>query len=148
MPDPNCQCEYVDVGVGPLMKVAEMPDCPVCCSDLSTMSVLYEVSGERRRQDAKWGQQNHPDMWPEYADYYRAEYSVKADFWKQTNTERVLQANAAGTPSDRNAAWDGVLLEEVYEALAEEDAAKIRAELVQVAAVAVNWIEAIDRREV
>lgn len=26
----QCTCEYVDVGVGPLMKVAESWDCPVC----------------------------------------------------------------------------------------------------------------------
>jgi hypothetical protein len=26
----NCHCEFADVGVGPLMKVAEQPDCPVC----------------------------------------------------------------------------------------------------------------------
>lgn len=26
----NCTCEYVDVGVGPHMKVAENPECPVC----------------------------------------------------------------------------------------------------------------------
>lgn len=26
----QCNCEFVDVGVGPLMKVAENYDCPVC----------------------------------------------------------------------------------------------------------------------
>ncbi|MFI1165600.1 hypothetical protein ACH4UM_18790 [Streptomyces sp. NPDC020801] len=36
--------------------------------------------------------------------------------------------------------------EEALEALAEDDPGKLRAELVQVAAVAVAWIEAIDRR--
>jgi hypothetical protein len=42
--------------------------------------------------------------------------------------------------------WLHILREEVAEAFAESDPAKLRAELVQVAAVAVNWVEAIDRR--
>jgi hypothetical protein len=70
--------------------------------DATTMRVLDEVQDERRRQDAKWGEQNHPD----------------------------------GT----------IALEEVFEALVETDPAKLRDELLQVAAVAVAWVEAIDRR--
>ena len=41
--------------------------------------------------------------------------------------------------------WDAILLEEVFEALAEADPVRRRAELVQVAAVAAAEIEAIDR---
>jgi hypothetical protein len=37
-------------------------------------------------------------------------------------------------------------MEEVREAMAESDPAKLRVELVQVAAVSVAWIEALDRR--
>lgn len=40
--------------------------------------------------------------------------------------------------------WADILLEEVAEALAEDDPALVRAELVQVAAVVVKFIEAID----
>lgn len=43
-------------------------------------------------------------------------------------------------------AWRHILDEEVAEALAETDPERLRAELVQVAAVAVQWIEALDRR--
>lgn len=39
-----------------------------------------------------------------------------------------------------------ILEEEACEALAEEDPVKLRAELVQVAAVAAKWVRAIDRR--
>lgn len=106
--------------------------------------VLEEVSRERERQDGKWGEQNHPDLY--LGDRSYSYYQDAADYWKLKNAERVAAENAKGVPSDRNAAWDGVLLEEVFEALAESDPAKRRAELVQVAAVAVNMIEAIDRR--
>ena len=47
---------------------------------------------------------------------------------------------------DGSLAWDGILLEEVYEGLAEIDPLLRRAELVQVAAVAVGEIEAIDEQ--
>lgn len=42
--------------------------------------------------------------------------------------------------------WSLVLLEEVLEALEEDNEERLRAELVQVAAVAVRWIGAIDVR--
>ena len=42
--------------------------------------------------------------------------------------------------------WVSILLEEVFEACAEDDPARLRAELVQVAAVALQWADAIDRR--
>ena len=109
-----------------------------------TDTVLSEVASERAKQDEKWGEQNHPDLYPGSHNY--TYYAGVADYWKRKNEERVAVENAKGVPSDRNAAWDGVLLEEVFEALAESDPAKRRAELVQVAAVAVNMIEAIDRR--
>jgi hypothetical protein len=104
-------------------------------SDVARKRVIDQVWDERRRQDDKWGEQNHPDIGPRsHADPYPPE---EADDWKERNTDRA----ADGTLS-----WDGILLEEVYEALSELDPAKLRAELVQVAAVAVAWIEAIDRR--
>jgi hypothetical protein len=93
--------------------------------------VLAEIQAERERQDAKFGEQNHPDGTglPIY----------------QHSARRYRDA------ADRNAAagvlaWRDVLLEEVHEALAESDPARLRAELVQVAAVATAWIAAIDRR--
>lgn len=42
--------------------------------------------------------------------------------------------------------WADILLEEVGEALAEEDLVKLRAEVIQVAAVAFKIIDAIDAR--
>ena len=57
-----------------------------------------------------------------------------------------LDAVRALSDSDRPS-WALVLLEEVLEVLAESDTARIREELVQVAAVAVRWAGAIDVRE-
>jgi hypothetical protein len=96
------------------------------------VSVLDEVAAERKAQDAKWGEQNHDDgtggpVMKRMADEQR----VRTDFL----------ADVGGL------SWRDILLEEVYEAVAEDDEAKLRTELIQVAAVAVAWVEAINRRE-
>ncbi|MFD5315419.1 hypothetical protein [Streptomyces sp. NPDC127098] len=118
----------------------------------TTARVLAEVAATRERQEARWGEQNHPALSPcDDAAATRDAYEGRADRWKELNEERARRSVTAGrcpegTPAHTHTAWDGILLEEVYEALAEEDPTAIRAELVQVAAVAVAWIEAIDRR--
>lgn len=98
--------------------------------------VLEELAQERWRQDKKWGEQNHPDgTGPQgfhvhvagVADRYRTECQAAAQ---------------AGVVTYRH-----IFLEEVWEAMAEQDPAKLRTELVQAAAVAVAWVEAIDRRK-
>ena len=79
-----------------------------------TQDVLSEVLDERLRQDAKWGEQNHPDgtgQWPE---------SVYAD------TARMATEHAAeGGYLD----WLHILREEVAEAFAEPRPDRLRAEL-------------------
>ncbi|MGH3467454.1 MAG: hypothetical protein ACRDQF_06970 [Thermocrispum sp.] len=55
--------------------------------------------------------------------------------------EREAQAAAA-----ERLTWRHILLEEVAEALAEDDPARLRRELVQVVAVGAQWLQAIDNR--
>lgn len=100
-----------------------------------TTTVLAAVAAERTRQEQQWGQQSHPDR---SLLSHRRDASSQASFWKAENAYRAKVGHIS---------WDGILLEEVFEALAEEDPAKLRAELVQVAAVAAAWVEAIDRRQ-
>jgi hypothetical protein len=94
-------------------------------------AVLEDVRHERRGQDAKWGEQNHPD-------------GTGGDL-------AVRMSDAARRLTDAKAkvgrlTWKDILREEYLEALAETDPAKLRTELIQVAAVATAWVEAIDRR--
>lgn len=92
---------------------------------------LAGVRAERARQDELWGEQNHPD------GTSAAMFEGAANDWR-----RIVKAAAA----KGKLTWRHILLEEAYEALASDDPAELRTELVQVAAVAVAWIEAIDRR--
>jgi len=96
-----------------------------------TTTVLAEIAAERDRQDVKWGQQQHPDG------------TGNLEQGKAAESARDWCKSAFGSGYGT---WSDILAEEVAEANAERDPAKLRAELVQVAAVAVAWIEAIDRR--
>jgi hypothetical protein len=113
--------------------------------DMPWGGVLDELATEREKQDARWGEQNHPIRWPAHDEIDRQLYAAQAGAWKRINAERVRLANEAGATPDRNCSWDGIALEELYEALAEGEPAKIRAELVQAGAVIVAMIESLDR---
>lgn len=79
------------------------------------MAIVMDVIQERKRQDAKFGEQNHLDL-----------------------------------------TWNAILMEEVGEAAQEiltnqfgaigNGHGDLREELIQVTAVALAWVEAIDRR--
>ena len=92
--------------------------------------VLDEVRRERIRQDEKWGEQHHPDGTSEARQVHA-----------------ILAKNATDNAAKNGTlSWLDILQEEAFEASAETDQALLRAELIQVAAVAVAWVEDIDRR--
>ena len=103
-------------------------------------AVAREVIQERLNQVEKWGEQNHPDgtgpdgMWMAIFRHDFAHCATIAKLQVDHDANR-------GTST-----YAGILLEEVFEALAEDNPARLREELIQVAAVAVAWVEAIDRR--
>lgn len=95
------------------------------------LRIVGDLLKERLRQHHTWGVRHHPDG---------------------TGAAFAQVAEAARSECQRLAAkgeatWQHVLREEVYEAFAETDPAKLRKELVEVAAVAIAWIEDIDTRE-
>lgn len=94
-------------------------------------NILHEIGDERGRQDRKWGEQNHPN----------GTGGPGRDALARHFRDRCNNATKEGRLT-----WQHILAEEVYEAFAESDPVRLRAELIQVAAVAAAWIEAIDRR--
>jgi hypothetical protein len=94
--------------------------------------VVNEIIAERRRQDEK-----HPDT-VNFPD------GTGGQALKELSMIARLQCDEA---VDRGTCtWRHVLTEEVSEAYAESDPELLRAELVQVAAVAMRWVEALDAR--
>lgn len=108
---------------------------------LITSDVLAEVGEERVRQRHAHGEQVHlPDG-----------TGPGVEFLLEGTASQVRDHVRRGVDvwaTDGRSQWAPILLEEVFEAFAEDDPARLRAELVQVAAVAVQWIEAIDARAV
>lgn len=102
--------------------------------EVKLMELAMEVFKEVKRQDERWGEQNHEDgtgpdeTMPDHRMYDGCLYDVRTALNEGKET------------------WALILLEEVFEVLVEDDPKSIREELVQVAAVAQNWISAIDRR--
>lgn len=97
----------------------------------SSIRVIYQVEDEVENQRSQWGEQNHPDGTGTEEMKYAA---------------AIAKANCASGVRAGDLTWFDILTEEVLEAFAETDPDRIREELIQVAAVAVTWAEAIDRR--
>jgi citrate synthase len=94
--------------------------------------ILREVAAERVRQDDKWGEQNHPD-------------GTGRESWRLVAEAMKIKCESRASRGELT--FRDIFEEEIWEAYAEKDESLLRAELVQSAAVLVNWIGAIDRRK-
>lgn len=97
----------------------------------ATTAVVLDILAERERQEAKWGPQSWPfgtggDFFVKMAKYARQECDEESTMGRTT--------------------WQLILTEEFFEAMAETDPVSLREELIQVAAVAVQIVEDIDRK--
>ena len=90
--------------------------------------VLLDVHRERGAQDRKFGVQRHPN-------------GTSESYRKVADEARALTQRRA---DDGTVTWVDILHEEVLEAFAETATRPLRAELVQIAAVAVAWVEDLD----
>ena len=106
------------------------------------MEILIEVADERARQNAKWGVQDHPNGTGRSERLFRSISSSK--FGQFADKAKVVTDTHA---EQGTVTYTDIFMEEVFEAVAESDPRKLRAELIQCAAVAVQWIEKLDREE-
>jgi hypothetical protein len=93
--------------------------------------IFAAIDRERKRQDEKWGEQNH--------EMLRCE---RADVIKESLKHFRLLNDHTQTYD-----WYTIIQEEIAEAFLETDPEKQREELVQVAAVAVKIIEYLNRKK-
>lgn len=94
---------------------------------------ILQVIDERARQDQKWGEQNHPD-----APEDRASLGIAANIDARLETDEALERGRL--------TWAHIAIEELSGAIYAPTDSERRRELVQLAAVAIAWIECIDRR--
>ncbi len=101
--------------------------------------ILRGIHKEMLRQEELWGVQHHP-IFPTgelNLAYFADRAASAADYIKAENAQRAESGHIA---------WDFILLEEFYEAMAEaRDPEKMIVELTQVAAVAATMIEDLRR---
>jgi hypothetical protein len=114
-----------------------------------------EVLEERGRQDLKWGPPQNlpdgtgPDTWP-LADLAWAGHDSPVPrtmtLISAAQLAEAAKANCEAASRNGQTTYADIFIEEVAEALAESDQAKLREELIQVAAVALKWVRVIDER--
>lgn len=111
---------------------------------------LADVCAERLRQDAKWGEQNHPSV-----DRVLMEREGGCDPHRMAEEYEIPTADRARFVCDTMAkrgdcTFAHIAVEELAEAVEAavqygQDSPELRNELVQCAAVFVAWIERVDR---
>jgi hypothetical protein len=113
---------------------------------------VYAELIERQAQNAKWGEQNHPDgTGPDRRplaalDTESATAVAVPEHMTAATLADVFRRRCQTRFLFRVGTWADILLEELMEALAESDPRRLHTELVQVAAVATQWADAIQRR--
>lgn len=105
----------------------------ITCPPSYRQHLFNLINEERKRQDAKWGEQNWPDGTGVHGEF--EDMAVKG---VQLINDR-LQASGDIT-------WRHILREELVEAYAETDSDRLEEELIQCAAVIVNWLESRERQ--
>ena len=108
-----------------------------------TRRVLREVMHEREQQVGRYGHNEElldgtgPDEpWLGAVSELPA---ARVEEWFREDYER--HERAAGAPT-----WMHLIREEVAEVFREDDPARLREEIIQVAALCVSWVEKLDRR--
>ena len=111
-----------------------------------TTRVLEEVAGERARQFARYGtNEDLPDgTGPDVEWIPEIRLAAKAP---AAGIEQGLRSDYEWADATGSLTFMHLVREEVAEAFAENDPGRLREELIQVAALAVSWIEKLDARD-
>lgn len=110
--------------------------------------ILAEIAAERKRQDEKWGEQNHPIVAPTLSNP-RSTMSA-LEWYNQPLGSNDWREEIDEAISGGELCYFSIFFEELAEALEatdERSEADVRMELIQCAAVLVAMVERIDRNE-
>lgn len=106
----------------------------------ATYAVLNDVAEERARQFAKYGTNEATPHGTGPEVRWLGPYTGDS----ASAVEATLRNDYEDYEEDQPVTWVHLLREEVAEAFAEDDPVRLRAELLQVAALAVSWVEKLD----
>jgi hypothetical protein len=109
---------------------------------MNLKNILAEVQAEASRSIVKHGDQSHVPMGTG-ANVHPLDFGVRGVTLAPAVAELAKAATDERT-KEGTVTWRDILTEEVLEAYAEDDPNKLRAELIQVAAVAVKMVAALE----
>lgn len=118
--------------------------------DSSLGSVMEGLIHIRTKQDAKWGEQNHPDFFPIH-DLQTGAFLREMSVEQRQTYYQMPSSDDAKKDCDNDAkrgklSWGAILKEEVCEAFDSLTEEELEAELYDVLGVTAAWIQAIRRR--
>lgn len=113
---------------------------------IETLKVLEEVFEERKRQVARYGHNDDKADGTGPLVRWLAHTDVNLDLRTAEEIEAALRAEYDRNGGDEGADWMRLVREELAEVFAEDDPEKLQAELLQVAALCVSWVESIRKR--
>lgn len=109
--------------------------------------MLDDIAAEVGRQRELWGESSHPNgTGPDTVPLYRACHILNDDS-DAVELQKEFKHRTGYMLAHGKLTWTDILLEEVFEALSEDDEDKLKEELVQIAAVCVSWVKDINRRK-
>lgn len=118
---------------------------------MSRQEIAKEIEGECVRQDQKWGaMRDYFDVDPILMDRPGGVTAERMAEHYEIPTEYRAQQMCRTAPKNGGDTWVNILLEEFAEAVqaaTEKTREDLRIELIQVAAVTIQWIDNLDRRE-
>lgn len=99
--------------------------------------LFHAIQREQDRQVAKWGVVDHPSF-SFHPGWERTERVAAAEDFKKSNAEAATEGRLT---------WEDIMAEEFAESLAETTSTEaLKTELIQMAAVALSWVESIERQ--
>lgn len=110
---------------------------------------LKRVADELLRQGYKWGEQNHPSFSGNLSEESvpsKENAEALASLYNLP-TPQLAKAQCEKAAQDGTLTWMHILMEEVAECLEADNVQDLQAELIQVAAVAINWAECLERNK-
>ncbi len=108
-------------------------------------NILQQIRQEREKQTEKWGEQNHPSLCPVLTNREGGASPERYAEDLEIPTEARGKQICEFATKAKRLNWGAIAVEEFAEVVAAHTDYERRSELVQLAAVIVQWIECLDR---
>jgi len=104
-------------------------------------NIFQEIKEERKRQDEKWGEQNHPCLDQSLINRSPERMCEEYEIPTEERAKQLCDRNF----NTKSGTFAHIAIEEMSEVVSAFDIHKRREELIQLGAVCVAWVEKIDR---